>query len=304
WNVNSVRTMTTACPTWKSYANILETLDADIYCFQETKLNRVGVTEEHALVPGYDAYFSFSKTKPGYSGVVTYIKQSSKLSVVDAEEGITGLLHLDSGAAKQPAAKKMRHISENVGASAIYTQKEANELDCEGRCVIVDIGAFIIINVYVPNGANEERTAYKVRFLRAVRERTAQLEKLGRRVLVIGDINVSPQQIDHFSPSDWEADHDNVPYDKEPGRVFLREWNLSKEQLDQGSAESGHVVDLFRYFYPDRKDAFTCWSPFQRHRERNMGYRIDLALATPNLVQMAADSDIMPKTFGSDHIPI
>jgi AP endonuclease-2 len=48
---------------------LLDHLDADIICFQEHKLQRKDITFAMANVPGYDAYFSFSKVKKGYSGV-------------------------------------------------------------------------------------------------------------------------------------------------------------------------------------------------------------------------------------------
>src|SRR5271169_3079753 len=50
---------------------LLETLDADIICFQEHKLQRKDITSAIANISGFDGYFSFSKVKKGYSGVRT-----------------------------------------------------------------------------------------------------------------------------------------------------------------------------------------------------------------------------------------
>ena len=40
--------------------------------------------------PGYDAFYSFSRSRNGYSGVVTFVK-SAGLPTLAAEEGLAGL---------------------------------------------------------------------------------------------------------------------------------------------------------------------------------------------------------------------
>jgi AP endonuclease-2 len=47
----------------------LESLDAEIICFQEHKLQRKDLSFAIANIPEFDAYFSFSMNKKGYSGV-------------------------------------------------------------------------------------------------------------------------------------------------------------------------------------------------------------------------------------------
>lgn len=53
--------------------------------------------------------------------------------------------------------------------------------------VLTDLGAFVLINVYVPNAGDRsgdgERTAFKVRFLTALKEKCDALVAAGRQVL-------------------------------------------------------------------------------------------------------------------------
>lgn len=57
---------------------------------------------------------------------------------------------------------------------------------CCNRVVLTDLGAFVLVNVYVPNAGDRsgdgERTAFKVRFLEALKEKCDALRAAGRQV--------------------------------------------------------------------------------------------------------------------------
>ena len=103
FNVNGIRTLTGYAPwnTLKSFKPVLDHFDADIVCFQETKVTRDKLGHDIALVDGYDAYFSFCRVKGGYSGVATYVRTAAigpdgaavpyLWLPVAAEEGLNGL---------------------------------------------------------------------------------------------------------------------------------------------------------------------------------------------------------------------
>ena len=67
WNVNGLR----ACVT-KGFADTFRTLDADIFCLQETKLQPEQAVFE---LDGYHRYF-YSAEKKGYSGTAVLTKQA------------------------------------------------------------------------------------------------------------------------------------------------------------------------------------------------------------------------------------
>jgi AP endonuclease-2 len=68
WNVNSIVTIKQYHPWYEKekFSDILKGLNADILCFQETKLSKDKLTREYAVPDGFDAYFSFSSVRKGF----------------------------------------------------------------------------------------------------------------------------------------------------------------------------------------------------------------------------------------------
>ena len=66
--------------------------------------------------------------------------------------------------------------------------------------------------------------------------------------------------------------------------------------------ESG-FIDTFRYFYPDKEDAYTWWSYMRKSWERNIGWRIDF-IVSERLKENLVDSEIHSEVMGSDHCPV
>ena len=75
WNVNGLR----ACQK-KGFEEYFASIDADIFCLQETKLQEDQITLE---IPPYHTFWSFAEKK-GYSGVALF----SKVEPISVEEGI------------------------------------------------------------------------------------------------------------------------------------------------------------------------------------------------------------------------
>ncbi len=67
WNVNGLR----AC-LQKGFLDIFQSLDADFFCLQETKLQEGQVSLE---LPGYHQYWCYAEKK-GYSGTAIFAKQA------------------------------------------------------------------------------------------------------------------------------------------------------------------------------------------------------------------------------------
>ncbi|KMY44405.1 exodeoxyribonuclease III [Bacillus sp. FJAT-27916] len=66
WNVNGLR----AC-VGKGFLDVFETLDADVFCVQETKLQEGQITLE---LEGYHQYWNYA-VKKGYSGTAVFTKE-------------------------------------------------------------------------------------------------------------------------------------------------------------------------------------------------------------------------------------
>jgi len=65
WNVNGLR----AC-VGKNFMEAFNTLDADVFCLQETKLQEGQIALE---LPGYEQYWNYAEKK-GYSGTAVFTK--------------------------------------------------------------------------------------------------------------------------------------------------------------------------------------------------------------------------------------
>ncbi|MBR4816246.1 MAG: exodeoxyribonuclease III, partial [Lachnospiraceae bacterium] len=62
--------------------------------------------------------------------------------------------------------------------------------------------------------------------------------------------------------------------------------------------------DSFRYFYPDKKEAYSWWSYMFKSRERNTGWRIDYFVVSEKLKDRLKDAKILSDIQGSDHCPV
>ena len=65
WNVNGLRAVVS-----KGFVDIFNTLDADIFCLQETKLQAGQIELE---LPGYEQYWNYAERK-GYSGTAVFTR--------------------------------------------------------------------------------------------------------------------------------------------------------------------------------------------------------------------------------------
>lgn len=72
YNVNGLRQRVSQ---FESLLKLLDSFDADIICFQETKLRRQELTADLTIAQGYESFFSCTRTcekgRTGYSGTDT-----------------------------------------------------------------------------------------------------------------------------------------------------------------------------------------------------------------------------------------
>jgi exodeoxyribonuclease-3 len=165
------------------------------------------------------------------------------------------------------------------------------EFDREGRLVMARFGRLVVANGYFPKGSGNERdngrVAYKLRFYRALFTRLERLRRGGKRVIVMGDFNTAHREIDLARPKD---NRDNSG--------FLPE---ERAELDRWIAAGW--TDTFRRFEPGGGH-YSWWSQRFGLRERNVGWRIDYALASPGAMPFVRGAAIHPEVQGSDHCPI
>lgn len=160
--------------------------------------------------------------------------------------------------------------------------------DKEGRVITLEFDDFFLVNVYTPNSQKElARLPYRMEWEDDFRDYLLELDKI-KPVILCGDLNVAHKEIDLKNP---KTNKKNAGFtDEERNKISIL-------------LESG-FVDTFRYFYPDKEEAYTWWSHFAKSRERNIGWRIDYFLVSERFKTTLEDAFIREKIMGSDHCPV
>lgn len=188
-------------------------------------------------------------------------------------------------------------VKKGYSGTAIFTKKEAlavtygmgaEEHDQEGRVITLEMEDFYMVTVYTPNSKKELlRLDYRMVWEDDFRAYLKRLEEK-KPVILCGDLNVAHQEIDIKNP---KTNRKSAGFTDE-------ERNKMTQLLDAG------FVDTFRYFYPDKTDAYTWWSNFGNAREKNVGWRIDYFVVSDSLKPRLKDAAIQPEIMGSDHCPV
>lgn len=287
---------------------MFDILEADIVVFQETKIQRKDLSDDMVLVPGWDCYFSLPRHKKGYSGVVIYTRQSV-CAPIRAEEGITGLLCLpNSSTAFMECPEEQQIGGYPTPAQLAVSAVDATTLDSEGRCVILEFPAFVLIGVYCPANRDETRDDFRIGFLDVLDARIRNLIANGKNVFLTGDLNISRDEIDaaNAEASMRKQGLSASEFVSTPARRLfnhLLEGGKIFGERDEGR-ESPVMRDICRAFHPDRRGMFTCWEQKVNARPGNCGARIDYVLCSLNMKQWFSDSNIQEGLMGSDHCPV
>jgi AP endonuclease-2 len=208
------------------------------------KITRSSLPRTLALPSTYDSFFSFPTNKVGYSGVGVYT-HSQRARPLKAEEGLTGSIH--------PTAPPWNAEQERISSAYpraydldLFPDEEGNTpnnlniLDDEGRALTLDFGLFVLINTYCPNETSDARLPYKMNYHLLLQSRVDQLIKEGREVIVLGDLNICAQPLDH---ADGHLESVREKFWEHPARKWSKAW----------FGEEGVLVDVVRRFWPDRK---------------------------------------------------
>ncbi|PBP28560.1 DNase I-like protein [Diplocarpon rosae] len=198
WNVNGIRNPFGYQP-WRqerTFSAMFEILQADIVIMQETKIQRKDLRDDMVLVPGWDVFFSLPKHKKGYSGVAVY-SRNSVCAPIRAEEGITGVLTPPNSSTSFFDLPEEQQIGGYPSPRQLSEcSLDAATLDSEGRCVVLEFPAFVLIGTYCPANRDESRDEFRIGFLNALDARVRNLVAAGKRVFLTGDLNIVQEPMD------------------------------------------------------------------------------------------------------------
>lgn len=237
---------------------------------------------------------------------------------IRAEEGITGVLCPPNSAVSFRDLPEEQQIggyptSEQLTRPAFMNEEneedgsddekpapdpkiDATTLDSEGRSVVLEFPAFVLIGVYCPAHRDESRACFRMDFLSALDARVRNLVAMGKRVFVTGDLNIAKTGLD--SAHALEAIRKGTTTEEgfisaPPRRLFN---SLLVDGVVVGKRDEGReqpvMHDICRSFHPGRSGMYTCWDTRLNTRPGNFGARIDYVLCSLDMQEWFSDSNI------------
>jgi exodeoxyribonuclease-3 len=229
----------------------LEKEQPEIVLFQEVKSQLSGLPNEIACPTGYRAYWHCGG-RPGYSGVGAYVS-------IDVEPP--------------------RWLIKGIGVP---------EIDAEGRVLTLEFEEFFLITAYFPNsGAGGRRLEFKSEFCRLMKVFCCGLTERGKGVILTGDFNIAPSELDLYSVTASRGEPGTLP----------AEVTWMNQMTDEG------WVDVFRRDREGESGHYSWWSFFDEDRAKNRGWRIDHVIASEQLAPRL-EAKLRPDVYGSDHCPL
>jgi exodeoxyribonuclease-3 len=155
------------------------------------------------------------------------------------------------------------------------------------------VEGMIIGCLYLPNGnpAPGPKLDYKMKWLERLHQHAKSLLAEKTPVILTGDYNVIPTELDVYKPEKWV---DDALFRPEVRAAF-------KNLTDQG------WTDAVRKLYPD-KTIYTFWDYFRNAYSRDAGLRIDHFLLSPQAAKRLLSAGVDREARGwektSDHAPV
>jgi exodeoxyribonuclease-3 len=164
--------------------------------------------------------------------------------------------------------------------------------DSQSRYIEAAVGGVLIGCLYLPNGnpSPGPKFEYKLAWFDGLIEHAASLLASKAPVVLAGDYNVMPTEIDVYKPERWGND-----------ALFRPETRAAFARL----AAQGWT-DSIRTLYPDQK-IYTFWDYFRNAYGRDAGLRIDHLMLSPSIAGRlkagGVDRDVRGWEKASDHAP-
>lgn len=164
--------------------------------------------------------------------------------------------------------------------------------DLHSRYIEGQVGGVLVGCLYLPNGnpAPGPKFDYKLRWLERLAQHAETLLALNSPVVLAGDFNVIPTELDVFAPERWVDDALFRPESREAfARLLACGW-----------------TDALRRMHPEER-IYTFWDYFRNHFGRDRGLRIDHLLLSPSLAPRLVGAGVAREVRGwekaSDHAP-
>jgi len=179
YNVNGIR-----AALKKGLLAWIQSTNADVVCFQETKAQPEQIDDNIFKDIGYEYCYWFSAEKKGYSSVGIISKH------------------------------KPKHIEYGTGI---------DYMDREGRNLRLDFDEVSVMSLYLPSGTNDARLDYKFTYMEDFKTYIEDLKKDIPQLVICGDYNICHEAIDIHDPVRLKTVSGFLPEEREWLSSFLEE---------------------------------------------------------------------------------
>jgi exodeoxyribonuclease III len=180
------------------------------------------------------------------------------------------------------------------GARPVLTRMElpGDPSDRQSRYIEAAVKGILVASIYLPNGNPQPgpKFTYKLAWFDRLIKHAASLKRSKQPVILAGDYNVVPTDLDIYPTKSWD---DDALLQPESRAAFQR-------LLKQG------WTDSLRALHPGEK-IYTFWDYKRNRWPRDAGLRLDHILLSPSIAPRLSDAGVDREVRGwegaSDHAP-
>jgi exodeoxyribonuclease-3 len=181
------------------------------------------------------------------------------------------------------------------GADPVETRRGLPDdpTDVHSRYIEAAVNGILIACLYLPNGnpAPGPKFDYKLRWFERLTAHAAKLMASKSPVILAGDFNVMPTELDVYKPERWTDDALFRPEVRAAFKTLVAQgWTDAVRKLHKGER------------------IYTFWDYFRNAYARDAGLRIDHFLLSPSLAPSLKRAEVDREVRGwekaSDHAPV
>lgn len=184
-------------------------------------------------------------------------------------------------------------ILSRIGAPVLTcTSLPGDRDDDQARYIEAAVAGVLIASIYAPNGNPQPgpKFDYKLAWSERLRKHATSLRKTGAPIVLAGDYNVAPTDLDIYPTTSWDDDALIQPESRAAFRKLVgRSW-----------------TDALRHLHPDER-IYTFWHYMRMRWPRDAGLRLDHLLLSANLrdrlLDAGVDREVRGRDGASDHAP-
>jgi exodeoxyribonuclease III len=174
----------------------------------------------------------------------------------------------------------------------IRTELPGDAADKEARYIEAAVKGIIVTSIYLPNGNPQPgpKFDYKLEWFRRLRSHAAKFIQQEIPVVLAGDYNVAPTELDIYPTKSWDRDALIQPKSRAAFQsLVVQGW-----------------TDAIRQLHPTTP-IFTFWDYKRNRWPRDAGLRLDHLLVSPvlapRLKKAGVDRTVRGEEGASDHAP-